>query len=67
MKKSDRLIISAIIALFIVQVLLILSSAGESEKNEIRNEAVRLGHAEYVPDEHGNPTFRWKEVQREAE
>lgn len=66
MRRRDWAVIAAIITLFAIQVALIIGNAGEFERNEIRREAVRLGHAEYVPDEHGNPTFRWREVEHEA-
>ena len=66
MRRKDWAVIAAIITLFAIQVAFIISNAGEFERNEIRREAVRLGHAEYVPDEHGNTTFRWMEVTGEA-
>lgn len=44
-----------------------LSEFASSGKNEVTMRlAIESGAADIVPDEHGNPTFRWREVEHEA-
>lgn len=67
----SKLITGAIVLLLVV--LLVSALAGsvywatEQQKktimlDELEAQAVMLKHADIVPDEHGNPTFRWREV-----
>lgn len=34
----------------------------DSGREMVKEEAVREGHAEYVPDEGGKPKWRWKDL-----
>lgn len=68
MSNQQRItIVVCVVALWgILMISLRAWDRADERVNTLESEAVRLGHAEYVPDEHGNPTFRWREAVDEA-
>ncbi len=64
--KGDVIVMGALGGIVLIVALLLLSAfLGDSNGREIiRTEAVERGYAEWVPDKHGNTTFKWKEVAK---
>lgn len=37
---------------------------GKATRKEVECEAIKIGHAEWIPDEKGLPKFTWKPVNK---
>lgn len=60
--KDLTAIIGAIIALLIIGIVIGNAVGATKAIDNFRNEAVKMGHAEWRPNEFGSPTFTWKKM-----
>jgi len=61
MDKVDGVIISLPFALLILGYIL----GGIVGIENMEKQAIKAGHAHWVPDESGKPTFKWKNIKEE--
>ncbi len=63
--ESGRWLTAIGVAVLIIAVSLVIYTAGYADAacqtKKLRHEAVERGHAEWVVDDHGKATWRWKE------
>lgn len=63
MKDEFPLPVITVIALIAALVILLFFGGVGSGRKEIQMEAVKAGHAEWVPNADGTTSFRWRECK----